>query len=74
MRTIDIHAHVYRPTYGQGFRADNNAVYPDGFSFRSGVTTFVDPRPYAVGALTSSAGPSAPRRPLATRVRQRPPP
>jgi dihydroorotase len=40
---IDIHAHVYRPTYGQGFRADNNAVYPDGFSFRSGVTTFVDP-------------------------------
>jgi dihydroorotase len=40
---IDIHAHVYRPTYGQGFRADNNAVYPDGFSFRNGVTTFVDP-------------------------------
>ena len=40
---IDIHAHVYRPTQGQGFRADNNAVYPDGFSFRNGVTTFVDP-------------------------------
>jgi dihydroorotase len=40
---IDIHGHVYRPTYGQGFRADNSAVYPDGFSFRSGVTTFVDP-------------------------------
>ena len=40
---IDLHAHVYRPTYGQGFRADNAAVYPDGFSFRSGVTTFVDP-------------------------------
>ena len=40
---IDLHAHVYRPTYGQGFRADNSAVYPDGFSFRSGVTTFVDP-------------------------------
>jgi dihydroorotase len=40
---IDIHAHVYRPTYGQGFRADNSAVYPDGFSFRNGVTTFVDP-------------------------------
>ena len=40
---IDLHAHVYRPTYGQGFRADNNAVYPDGFSFRNGVTTFVDP-------------------------------
>jgi dihydroorotase len=41
---IDIHAHVYRPTVSLGgFRADNNAVYPDGFSFRNGVTTFVDP-------------------------------
>lgn len=41
---IDLHAHVYRPTVAlNGFRADNNAVYPDGFSFRSGVTTFVDP-------------------------------
>ena len=40
---IDIHAHVYRPTFGQGFRADNQMVYPDGFSFRAGVTTFVDP-------------------------------
>jgi dihydroorotase len=40
---IDLHNHVYRPTYGQGFRADNSAVYPDGFTFRSGVTTVVDP-------------------------------
>ena len=40
---IDLHGHVYRPTVGQGFRADNSMVYPDGFSFRSGVTTFVDP-------------------------------
>ena len=41
---IDLHAHVYRPTVSLGgFRADNSAVYPDGFSFRSGVTTFVDP-------------------------------
>jgi dihydroorotase len=41
---IDLHAHVYRPTVALGgFRADNNAVYPDGFSVRSGVTTFVDP-------------------------------
>jgi dihydroorotase len=41
---IDLHAHVYRPTVALGgFRADNNMVYPDGFSFRSGVTTFVDP-------------------------------
>ena len=41
---IDLHAHVYRPTAALGgFRADNNMVYPDGFSFRTGVTTFVDP-------------------------------
>ncbi len=40
---IDIHGHVYRPTAGQGFRADNQMVYPDGFSFRAGVTTFIDP-------------------------------
>lgn len=40
---IDLHGHVYRPTVGQEFGAQSNAVYPDGFSFRSGVTTFVDP-------------------------------
>ena len=40
---IDLHAHTYRPTYGRGFTAENQAVYPDGFSFRNGVTTFVDP-------------------------------
>ena len=26
-----------------GFTAENQAAYPDGFSFRNGVTTFVDP-------------------------------
>src|SRR5262245_59703615 len=41
---IDIHSHVYRPTVALGgIRADNNAVYPDGFSSRNSVTTFVDP-------------------------------
>jgi dihydroorotase len=40
---IDIHGHVYRPTVGQEFGAANNAVFPDPFSFRTGVTTFVDP-------------------------------
>lgn len=40
---IDLHGHVYRPTVGQDLGADTNAVYPDGFSFRTGVTTFVDP-------------------------------
>jgi len=38
---IDIHAHVYT---GTGLRAltGDSSVYPDGFSFRSGVTTQVD--------------------------------
>jgi dihydroorotase len=40
---IDLHGHVYRPTVGQDQGADTSAVYPDGFSFRTGVTTFVDP-------------------------------
>lgn len=40
---IDLHGHVYRPTVGEDFGADTNAVFPDGFSFRTGVTTFVDP-------------------------------
>ena len=40
---IDLHAHTYRPTFGRGFTAANQAVYPDGFSFRNGVTTLVDP-------------------------------
>jgi len=38
---IDIHAHVYaRP--GQRGLTGERSVYPDGFSFRSGVTTLVD--------------------------------
>lgn len=38
---IDIHAHVYA---GTGLRAiaGDQSVYPDGFSFRTGVTTMVD--------------------------------
>lgn len=38
---IDIHAHVYA---GTGMRAltGDSSVYPDGFTFRSGVTTVVD--------------------------------
>jgi len=38
---IDIHAHVYA---GTGVRAltGDSSVYPDGFSFRTGVTTLVD--------------------------------
>ena len=40
---IDLHTHVYRPTVGQGFRADNSMVFPDGFTLRAGVTTVADP-------------------------------
>ena len=38
---IDIHAHVYAGT-GATTIAGDQSVYPDGFSFRAGVTTLVD--------------------------------
>ncbi len=38
---IDIHVHVYAGT-GQRALTGDSSVYPDGFSFRSGVTTMVD--------------------------------
>lgn len=39
---IDIHVHVYAGTGETDSYAGDNSVYPDGFSFRSGVTTMVD--------------------------------
>jgi dihydroorotase len=39
---IDIHAHVYTGTGEKNSYAGDNSVYPDGFSFRVGVTTLVD--------------------------------
>jgi dihydroorotase len=39
---IDIHAHVYTGTGEPGSYAGDNSVYPDGFTFRAGVTTVVD--------------------------------
>ncbi len=39
---IDIHAHVYTGTGEPGSYAGDNSVYPDGFSFRVGVTTVAD--------------------------------
>jgi dihydroorotase len=39
---IDIHAHVYTGTGERASYAGDNSVYPDGFSFRVGVTTLVD--------------------------------
>jgi len=39
---IDIHVHVYTGTGERGSYAGDNSVYPDGFTFRSGVTTVAD--------------------------------
>jgi len=39
---IDIHAHVYTGTGERGSYAGDNSVYPDGFTYRVGVTTVVD--------------------------------
>ncbi|MFN3323849.1 MAG: amidohydrolase/deacetylase family metallohydrolase [Bryobacteraceae bacterium] len=39
---IDIHVHVYTGTGARGSYAGDNSVYPDGFTFRNGVTTVVD--------------------------------
>ncbi len=39
---IDIHAHVCAGTGERNSYCGDNAVYPDGFSFRAGVTTVVD--------------------------------
>lgn len=39
---VDIHTHVYTGTGEPRSYAGDNSVYPDGFSFRVGVTTVVD--------------------------------
>ena len=39
---VDIHVHVYAGTGMKGAYSGDSSVYPDGFSFRSGVTTMVD--------------------------------
>jgi dihydroorotase len=39
---IDIHAHTYTGTGERGSYAGDNSVYPDGFTFRVGVTTVAD--------------------------------
>jgi len=39
---IDIHVHVYAGTGMREAYSGDNSVYPDGFTFRSGVTTVVD--------------------------------
>jgi dihydroorotase len=39
---IDIHAHVYTGTGEPRSYAGDNSVYPDGFTFRVGVTTVAD--------------------------------
>jgi dihydroorotase len=39
---VDIHAHVYAGTGEKKSYAGDNSVYPDGFTFRTGVTTVAD--------------------------------
>ena len=39
---VDIHAHLYTGTGERASYAGDYSVYPDGFTFRSGVTTVVD--------------------------------
>jgi dihydroorotase len=39
---VDIHTHVYAGTGRRGAYDGDNSVYPDGFTFRSCVTTVVD--------------------------------
>ena len=39
---VDIHVHVYAGTGEKGSYAGDNSVYPDGFTFRNGVTTVAD--------------------------------
>jgi dihydroorotase len=39
---VDIHAHVYAGTGERNSYAGDNSVYPDGFTFRVGVTTVAD--------------------------------
>src|SRR5205814_6095590 len=39
---IDIHAHTYTGTGERRSYAGDNSVYPDGFTFRVGVTTVAD--------------------------------
>lgn len=39
---VDIHAHVYAGTGERGSYAGDYSIYPDGFTFRVGVTTVVD--------------------------------
>jgi dihydroorotase len=39
---IDIHVHVYAGTGERNSYAGDNSVYPDGFTFRVGVTTVAD--------------------------------
>ena len=39
---IDIHAHVYTGTGERSSYAGDNSVYPDGFTFRVGVTSVAD--------------------------------
>lgn len=40
---VDIHAHVYTYNGARGAWSNDHGIMPDGFTFRAGVTTVVDP-------------------------------
>ena len=54
---IDIHAHVYTGTGERNSYAGDNSVYPDGFSFRVGVTTRRRRRRLRLSQLRGLQGP-----------------
>ena len=54
---IDIHAHVYTGTGEKGSYAGDNSVYPDGFTFRVGVTTVVGRGRRGLAQLRGLQGP-----------------
>ena len=54
---VDIHVHVYAGTGMRGAYAGDNSVYPDGFTFRIGVTTVVDAGELRLAQLRRLQGP-----------------
>ena len=52
---VDIHVHVFAGTGERRSYAGDNSVYPDGFTFRAGVTTVADAgSPAGATSMTSS--------------------
>ncbi len=54
---VDIHTHVYAGTGERRSYAGDNSVYPDGFTFRVGVTTVADAGGSGLAQLRRFQGP-----------------